>query len=74
MEVLTEKFWHPSSPSVTWAIEITRTITVNSGTRLAPGSGTLARMLYIPSLEPPPPPVHDQRPLGEWQHPHCGSH
>jgi len=33
----------PFSPCVTWAIEITRTITVNSGTRLAPESGTLAR-------------------------------
>jgi len=34
------QFWHPSSPCVTWAIEITRIITVNSSTRLAPGSGT----------------------------------
>jgi len=30
--------WHPSSPCVTWAIKITRIITVNSSTRLAPGS------------------------------------
>jgi len=42
--------WHPSSPGVTWAIVITRTMPVNSGTRLAPGSEyTVQRAAWQPT-------------------------